>query len=218
MELQKATAIVEAILMASEGAVSLKRLTALLPDVPPEAIREALDRLRDVYRHDNPEHGVELVQVAGGWLFRTRADLSPWVRRLFEQAPLRLSRAMLEVLAIVAYRQPVTRAEIEAVRGVDSAASLRSLLERDLIRIVGKKDMPGRPQLFGTGKRFLEVFGLKNLGDLPPLDDEQLSDLQQKLPLDDAAILPNDEEPASHSAFSVDVHSEDELEPPKRAD
>lgn len=183
MEQPKVTQIVEALIFAAESPVSSKQLKSLLSEIDGDAINDALESLRERYATPGNLHGIELVQVAGGYRFRTRADLSPWLRRLYQQAPLRLGKAMLEVLAIIAYRQPVTRAEIDDVRGVDSAGSVRSLLERDLIRIVGRKEMPGNPQLYGTSRRFLEVFGLKGLGELPAIE-EDANDMQQELPLD----------------------------------
>ncbi|RMF17446.1 MAG: SMC-Scp complex subunit ScpB, partial [Candidatus Dadabacteria bacterium] len=161
MEQQKTTQIVEALLFAAETPLSIRQLRNLLSEFDPEQVGAAVAELRKQYNEQEPARGIELVQVAGGWRFRTRADLSPWVRRLYQQTPLRIGRAMLEVLAIVAYRQPVTRAEVDAIRGVDSAGSLRALLERELIRVVGRKELPGRPQLYGTTKTFLEVFGLR---------------------------------------------------------
>jgi len=115
--------------------------------------------------------GVELREVAGGYQLRTRPELGPWLARLETQRPVRFSRPALEALAIVAYRQPVTRAEIEEVRGVDCGGVLKSLLDKGLVRIVGKKDVPGRPLLYGTSRRFLEAFGLASLGELPSLKD-----------------------------------------------
>jgi segregation and condensation protein B len=110
-----------------------------------------------------------LVEVAGGWVFRTGVEFAPFVRELTSQRPVRLTRAQVETLAIVAYRQPITRPEIDEIRGVDSGATLKLLLERDLVRILGKKDEPGRPILYGTTGAFLEFFGLRSLKDLPTL-------------------------------------------------
>jgi len=143
MEPTKIQAILEAILFAAGEPVSLDKLARLLPEFERSQLRSALDAL--TVRYNGPGSGVELAEVAGGWRFRTRADLATWVGRLFDRAPLRLGKGMLEVLAIVAYRQPTTRAEIESIRGVDSGASVRKLLERDLLRTVGIKEVPGRP-------------------------------------------------------------------------
>ena len=139
-----------------------------------------------------------LDEVAGGWLFRTNAQYAPFVRELTGGRPVRLSRAQLETLAIAAYRQPITRPEIDEIRGVDSGATLKLLLERDLVRILGKKDEPGRPLLYGTTTHFLEFFSLKSLKDLPTLreftelSDESLRVAEAELGdvLPDAAMTP----------------------------
>jgi segregation and condensation protein B len=128
-------------------------------------VRELLTELQEEYR----QRGVQLDEVAGGWVFRTSAAYAPFVRDLATQKPVRLTRAQLETLAILAYRQPITRPEIDDIRGVDSGPVLKLLLERDLIRILGRKDEPGRPVLYGTTSTFLEFFGLKSLKDLPTL-------------------------------------------------
>jgi segregation and condensation protein B len=112
-----------------------------------------------------------LEEVAGGFQFRTRAEHVDWVRRLNKSRPFRFSRAALETLAIVAYRQPVTRAEIEYLRGVDSGGVVKTLLDRHLVRILGKKDIAGRPMIYGTTREFLELFGLRDLAALPTLKE-----------------------------------------------
>lgn len=117
------------------------------------------------------QSGIELIEVGGGWRLRTAADLGPMVRRLWPDRRVRLSKASLEALAVVAYRQPCTRLDVEDVRGVDCGGVLRSLLDRKLIRIVGRKDEPGRPMLYGTTPEFLELFSLPDLRSLPTLRD-----------------------------------------------
>src|SRR5208283_4748118 len=117
--------------------------------------------------------GFEIAEVAGGWQLRTCTDLAEYVQALHPRRAVRLSRAALETLAVVGYKQPITRAEIEHVRGVDAGAVLRSLLERELVRIAGHREIPGRPMLYATTRRFLEVFGLSSLEDLPSLRDLQ---------------------------------------------
>jgi segregation and condensation protein B len=129
----------------------------------------ALDALAAAYEREG--RGLRIVQVAGGYQLRTPAEHGPWVRRLLRERPPRLSRPMLETLAIVAYRQPCTRLDIEAVRGVEAEAVLSTLIERRLVRIVGRKEAPGRPLLYATTREFLEVFGLPDLNALPPLRD-----------------------------------------------
>lgn len=159
----------EAVLFASAEPLPLVRLEALFaPDgVEPARVADALRGLEAALAG----RAVELQEVAGGFQLRTRPGLAPWVARLEAPRPARLSRAALEALAVVAYRQPLTRAEVEEVRGVDCGGVMKSLLERGLVRVVGKKDVPGRPLLYGTAKRFLETFGLPSLGALPSLRD-----------------------------------------------
>lgn len=161
--------IVEAVLFAAAEPLALSRLEALFaPEaLEPGRVARALERLREALSN----RGIELQEVAGGFQLRTRAELGPWVARMHAPRPVRLSRAALETLAVVAYRQPITRAEIEEVRGVDCGGVMKSLLERGLARVVGKKDVPGRPLLYGTAKKFLETFGLASLSQLPTLRD-----------------------------------------------
>jgi len=161
--------VVEAVLFASPEPLPLARLEEVLaPDgVTRDEARQALADLAAAYEG----RGVELREVAGGYQLRTRSEFGPWLARLEAQKPVRFSRPALETLAIVAYRQPVTRAEIEEVRGVDCGGVLKTLLDKGLARIVGKKDVPGRPLLYGTSKRFLEAFGLASLAELPSLKD-----------------------------------------------
>jgi segregation and condensation protein B len=147
--------------------------------------------------------GIELHQVAGGWQLRTAPDNAPWVQRLLQQKPMRLARAQIEVLAIVAYRQPITRPEIDDIRGVDSGGALKTLLERRLVRILGKKEEPGRPLLYGTTREFLEFFNLRDLKELPTLREyydlseehkarvrAEHGDAEPTLPLPEPADLP----------------------------
>jgi len=159
-------AVLEALLFASPQPLSLGRLAELM-GCPPAVVRGLLEAYGSRLASD-PRRGLQLVEVAGGYRLETRADLAPWIRQLERpDRELRLSRAALECLAIVAYRQPVTRAEIEAVRGVQSDAVLHWLEERGLVEEAGRKDAPGRPILYRTTARFLDLFGLKSLDELP---------------------------------------------------
>src|SRR5271170_7469795 len=133
--------------LAKASAANIKEIKALLIE------------LKGEYQ----SRGIQLDEVAGGWIFRTSAEYAPFVRDLTKQKPVRLSRAQVETLAILAYRQPITRPEVDDIRGVDSGPVLKVLLERDLVRILGKKDEPGRPMLYGTTQTFLQVFSLKSL-------------------------------------------------------
>lgn len=161
--------LVEALIVASPDPISAARLAELVPHGKPAVMAELVEELNREY--EKQDRGFEVWEVAGGYQLRTRPDLAGYVQQMHEQRPARLSRAALESLAIVAYRQPVTRAEIEHVRGVDVGPILRGLLDRKLVRIAGRRDVPGRPILYATSRRFLEVFGLRSLKDLPTLRD-----------------------------------------------
>jgi len=164
--------LLEALVFASDKPITAKEL-ARLASAPLKQVKELMAELHGAYA----KKGVTLDEVAGGWLFRTAPVYAPFVRELAGGRPVRLSRAQIETLAIAAYRQPITRPEIDEIRGVDSGATLKLLLERDLVRILGKKDEPGRPILYGTTTQFLEFFGLKSLKDLPALREfTELSD------------------------------------------
>lgn len=165
------TRIVEAALMASSQPLSLAQLRGLftLDEPAPEgAIEHALETLRE----QCAERGVELVETASGFRFQVQADVHAWVARLWTERQTRYTRATLETLAIIAYRQPITRGEIEQVRGVAVSSNIiKALEEREWIRTVGHRDVPGRPELLGTTKIFLDYFGLKSLDQLPPLSE-----------------------------------------------
>jgi segregation and condensation protein B len=156
----------EALILVSDKPVPAMRL-ARLTRQDLGLVRRALGELSQEYA----ERGIALDEVAGGYQFRTAPRYAPFVRNLTQQKPTKLTRAQLEVLAIIAYRQPVTRPEIDDVRGVDSGSAIKVLLERDVIKIIGKRDDAGRPMLYATTNGFLELFGLKNLRDLPTLKE-----------------------------------------------
>jgi segregation and condensation protein B len=169
--------ILEAALLASGGPLDVGRLQSLFEEdrqPPPQTIRNALQALAEEYHG----RGMELVEVASGWRIQVPPAYAPWVARLFEERPGRYSRALLETLAIIAYRQPVTRGEIEEIRGVSVSSTLvRTLLEREWVREVGHRDVPGHPALLVTTRHFLDYFGLRSLDDLPTL--QALRDLDQ---------------------------------------
>jgi len=166
----------EALILASDEPINIQKLREILDEGTSSSdIRQALAELETHYS----ERGIRLQQIAGGWQFRTAPECAPIVQKLWQTRPARLSRSMLETLAIIAYRQPTTRAEIEALRGVRiSSGMLASLQERGWVRVLGRKEVPGRPHLYGTGKQFLIDFGLDSLSDLPDssqlMDDEEL--------------------------------------------
>ena len=169
--------LLEALVFASDKPVTAHEL-ARLSSAPSKAVKELLVELKAEFAG----RGIVLDEVAGGWIFRTHVAYAPFVRDITSERPVKLTRAQIETLAIAAYRQPITRPEIDEIRGVDSGATLKILLERDLVRIIGKKDEPGRPHLYGTTTHFLEFFGLKSLRDLPTLREfTELSDESKRV-------------------------------------
>lgn len=161
--------ILESLLFSGGDPVPLGRLTQILTGYERRDIVRALNELAEEYRRE--ERGFRLQEVAGGYQLRTTRANAEFVKALLQQRPVRLTRAALETLAIVAYRQPATRAEIEVIRGVDVDAVLTTLLERRLVRVIGRKDVVGRPLMYGTTPEFLETFGLKDLASLPTLEE-----------------------------------------------
>lgn len=168
MTLEEIKAIAESLLFASGAPLSLRRLAEVIGVVQAE-VKQAVARLQEEY--NVPGRGIFLAEVAGGYQFRTVPEHADYVRTLIREKPNRLSRAALETLAIIAYRQPITKAEIEAVRGVEVDGVLASLLTKKLVRVMGRKDVPGRPWVYGTTPQFLELFGLADLASLPPLPE-----------------------------------------------
>ncbi|HSJ99096.1 MAG TPA: SMC-Scp complex subunit ScpB [Myxococcota bacterium] len=168
MEAHEKRQVLEALLLAAPEPVSAQKLAGVLgEETTPTEVRQLLAALEAEYAA--AARGFRIEEVAGGYQLRTLPELAPWLQRLRPQPPLRLSRAALETLAIIAYKQPITRAELEHVRGVDVGAVVASLLERRLVRVAGHREVPGRPMLYATTRRFLEVFGLASLSDLPTL-------------------------------------------------
>lgn len=164
MELKR---VLEALLFVHGDPLSPRKLKEILPEWGEGEIKEALEQL--VRDYEGMGLAFRIEEVAEGYQFRTRPEVAPWIKRLRKVAPMKLSRAALETLAIIAYRQPITRGEVEEIRGVDSGWVLGALMDKGLIRPVGRKEVPGRPLLYGTTEKFLEVFGLKSLADLPSL-------------------------------------------------
>lgn len=175
--------IIEAVLFSSDRPLSLSDLQCCFPEAscPDKAqIRAALADIVEDYHL----RAVELVEVSSGFRFQVRCEYSAWVGRLLEEKPPRYSRALLETLAIIAYRQPATRGQIEEIRGVSvSSTIIRTLLERGWIRVVGHKEVPGKPALYATTREFLDYFNLKNLNDLPSLKEIQLLDSGPETPV-----------------------------------
>ena len=180
-------AILEAVLFVSPEPVPVARLMSILGTVSKAEVVQALGIL--THDLDQDGRGIQLVQVAGGYRLVTKQEYGPWLKRMDKaKAAQKLSRSALESLAIIAYKQPLVRSEIEEIRGVETSGVLRTLCERKLVRIVGRKDVPGRPIMYGTTKFFLEHFGLQDLSQLPPLREfKELGDSEQ-------ALLPIEEE------------------------
>ncbi|MEA3231779.1 MAG: SMC-Scp complex subunit ScpB [Thermodesulfobacteriota bacterium] len=200
--------ILESLLFVADEPLNVERFKKIIPQTDTHQIRQTMVDLAAEY--DTRKTSFYLSEVAGGYQLRTRPAYTEWIRRLVQPKPARLSRAALETLAIIAYKQPVLRADIEHIRGVDSGGVLRLLMERNLIRILGRKEIPGRPLIYATTKLFLEVFGLKDLKDLPtPLEIESLGSGE------DVAIEPqdtqkaqSDESPALNPADTSDSQPE----------
>jgi len=166
--------IIEALLFAAPEPLTMSRIKTIVPGTEAGDITESIDELRKEYEQD--ARAFQIVDVANGWQLTSKPDYAIWVDKLFEsRGKARLSRAALETLAVVAYKQPVVRSTIESIRGVNVDSVLRTLMERDLIRMVGRADGPGRPLLFGTTKEFLLRFGISRISDLPKL--EEIEDL-----------------------------------------
>jgi segregation and condensation protein B len=210
MNQKKIKDIVEAALLAAGRPLTIDQLGALFSeDERPEAgqLQKALDQLVKDYA----DRAIELKEVGSGFRIQVRATLAMWVQRLWEERPTRYSRALLETLALIAYRQPITRAEIEDVRGVSISTSImKTLQDREWIRIVGHRDVPGRPAMYGTTRQFLDYFGIKSLDELPTLAElRDIDAITPELPFgDDAPPVPTGvemmEEPATLQ------HGEDE--------
>lgn len=181
--MQETRDIIEALVFASDTPLTLERIREILPDLSRGDIDRAVEDLQREYRERHG--GIALIPVAGGFQFRTAPGMGPWIRRLRLGRPAMLSPAAMETLAVVAYRQPVLKAEVDQIRGVDAGGALKGLLEKKLLRILGRKDVPGKPILYGTTRRFLEVFDLKDLSELPTL--RELRDLQADLALSEGS-------------------------------
>lgn len=192
-------AAVEATFFMHHKPVSVSRLRELInPGIPEEEYRSAVSNLMASYFDES--RGIELCEVAGGFQFRTKAEHKDITRRMYQIAPMKLTNAMLEVLAIAAYNQPITRETVDKIRGVDSSHLLRVLLDKKMLRIVGKSDDIGRPMIYGTTKEFLELFGLRDLSALP-----SLRELEDMLPKNEVGTISEEEALAKDMEGIVDA-------------
>ena len=172
--------IIESLIFISDGPLTLDQIKGVLPGADPKQIRLMIYEL--IKEYETPQRGFYIREIAGGIQFRTRPEYKEYIAALLRSTPPKLSKAGLETLAIIAYKQPVIRADIEHIRGVDCGGVLRMLMERKLVRVLGRREIPGRPLIYATTKKFLEIFDLKSLKDLPtPKEIEELeSDASKK--------------------------------------
>jgi segregation and condensation protein B len=227
--MEKIKAVIEALIFASDVPLGLEKIRTVFPDVEKTEIKEIIDQLTAEY-HER-QGGIDLQEVAGGFQFRTNPELSSWIKKLKTSKPHSLSPQAMETLAIVAYRQPIVKSEIEDIRGVDVGGQLKGLMEKKLIRIVGRKDVPGKPIIYGTTKKFLEVFNLKDIMDLPNIRElkelhKQPEPMQQVL-LEDEILESeqedqivrepelNAEQASEKPEAKEEINRETELEPEK---
>ena len=206
--------IVEAALLAAGRPLSVEQMSALFEDDEQKPSSADLAAAFISLQCDYQERGVELVQVASGYRFQVRQNYSAWISKLWEEKPSRYSRALLETLALIAYRQPITRGEIEAVRGVAVSTNIiKTLQERDWVRIVGYRDVPGRPAMYATTRSFLDYFNLRSLDELPPLTDiRDLGKINEELMFDE--LLAENSISGSLQRFNAQLRMNDESDEP----
>ena len=201
--------IVEASLFAASEPLNLERLQALF-DEGQQPSKDTLYQVLQQLQQSYEGRGVELKEVASGYRFQARQEVSPWVSRMWEEKPQRYTRATLETLALIAYRQPITRAEIEDIRGVSVSSNIvKTLQERNWVRIVGHRDVPGRPAMYATTRQFLDYFNLKSLDELPPLAElMDIDKINEELDLRDPGSMPvpraDDDEEAEEAFVEQD--------------
>ena len=220
MEIIRLKNILEAILLAADRALTVVQFEALfeLDEERPtrDEIRKALHEMAEDYA----TRGYELKQVASGFRLQVKQEYAIWVGRLWEEKPARYTRALLETMALIAYRQPITRGEIEEVRGVSVSSNIvKTLLERDWIKVLGHKDVPGKPTLYGTTKEFLDYFNLKSLDQLPTLAEiKDLDSIHPELALDEDAVDSSSEHPEKENTEQSDDNSNSNAETGSLAD
>lgn len=209
--------IIESLLFVAEEPLPVDRLRGIIETADGREIRAALQALADEYMQRGG--GFRLQEVAGGWQIRTRPEYHEWIKRMLQPSPQRLSKAALETLAVIAYKQPIIRADIEHIRGVDCGGVLRQLLERKLIRVLGRREIAGRPLIYATTKLFLEIFDLKDLNDLPT--PREIAEFSSKLNAEPEAGAADTMRTADASPAPVTGTQEDpeeSSEPPTEAD
>ncbi|MBF0493883.1 MAG: SMC-Scp complex subunit ScpB [Candidatus Omnitrophica bacterium] len=180
MSKEKVKSIVEALLMASDKGLTVEEIISVIKDTDDAEVKDCINTLKEEYATTG--RAFTLTEIAGRCRYTTLPEYINWITKMFEQTPERLTGPSLETLSILAYKQPITRAEIEAIRGVNVGGVIQTLLDKGLVRVKGRKDVPGRPLLYGTTEKFLEIFGLNSLDDLPLLKDFSESDLDFSKP------------------------------------
>ena len=214
--------IVEAAILAASKPISLDKLLTLFPEgevIDKNILRQAIAQLMQDYQ----SRGIELVEISSGYRFQVTQTVAPWVARLWEEKPQKYSRALLETLALVAYRQPITRGEIEEIRGVSvSSQIMRTLVDREWVRVIGHRDVPGKPAMYATTRQFLDYFGLKKLDELPSLSEIRdldtinaeldFGDGEEKGDTDEKSDTPIDTE-AEQAQLHIEVNSPEDNEP-----
>jgi segregation and condensation protein B len=195
--------IIESLVFVSGNPISIEQIKSVVPGVDPKEIKTCLTEL--ISEYEKRAGGFYLRHVAGAYQFRSRPEYREYVTKLVQATPLRLSKAALETLAVIAYKQPVIRSDIEHIRGVDCGGIIRTLMEHKLVRVLGRKDIPGRPLIYSTTKRFLELFDLSSLRDLPTLKEIEAF---QKEPLDTDGIAEDYQPPSSLELINDKEHTE----------
>ena len=212
-DMQQIRQVLEGALLVAGKPLSLDQLLHLFADAEQRPGREELKAVLEDIETDCAGRGYELKRVASGFRFQAREELAPWLTRLWEEKPARYSRALLETLAIIAYRQPITRGDIEEIRGVAVSSNImRTLLEREWVRVVGHRDVPGKPALYATTRLFLDYFNLQKLGDLPPLNEiRDLTEINPELEFE-GVDLPPEREPSEDVDSLEEAEADDESE------
>ena len=198
--IEKTRSIIEALLIVSEEGLTKDQLAGAINDVDPKEVEQGIKSLKEEY--GSPARGFNIAEIAGRYRIVTKPEFMPWINNLYQKDADRLTAPSLETLAIIAYKQPATRAEIEAIRGVNVGGVIKTLLEKDLVIIKGRKDVIGRPLMYATTRKFLEIFGLNSLDDLPGLRDFSEEDLdygksQEVVAADSARPIENEEQKES---------------------
>lgn len=183
METKQLKNIIEAALLAAESPLTVEQMMRMFEETPEPPTKDDVKQTIEVIGEECAEKGYELKKVASGFRFQTHPDIQPWLSKLRVERPPKYSRAFLETLSLIVYRQPITRAEIEDVRGVSISSSIfKVLLEREWIKIVGYKELPGKPAMYGTTRKFLDYFDIKSLSELPPLAEiREIDDMHPEL-------------------------------------